>query len=402
MGIDSVCCCVKGCGRSQNLDGQKHKYLRFIFFAVLSGCFKTAVIIMQQERIVYADLMRILATFAVIMLHTAASLFQEPVDGLDWAACNVYDSLVRWSVPVFVMLSGMFFLNPEREIPMQKLYKKNILRLIIALVVWGLFYQLTGDHNLEKANSSFLNNLPTWEQTVVIAFARLPFGPAWYHLWFLYMLIGLYILTPLYRIFVKNAEKKDFVYLLILFAVFGIIVPQISKVTEHINPVLKINFRMSELINYSGYFFAGYFFSKYEISKKITKLIYIGGFLSYIFTIVGTHFLSAKVGHGTEFLYSNLMPTTMLEAFAIFLALKSLKTKEFSDRQYKVISQLSASTFGIYLIHAFLLKLFSDWGFTSNFINPIIAIPIKAISVFVVSFVIIFLLRKIPGSKYIM
>ncbi len=357
---------------------------------------------MEKERIVYADLLRILATFAVIMLHVAAGLFNEQPGSFDWEICNVYDSLVRWTVPVFVMLSGIFFLNPERDVSVPKLYKKNILRLLIALVVWGVFYQLTADRDSAKfASMPFLGRLPSWLQNVSFSFAKLVFGPAWYHLWFLYMLIGLYILTPIYRIFVKNAAYSDFVYLLILFAVFGMVVPQISKVTEHINPMLKVNFRMSELINYSGYFVVGYFFSKYDIPRIATRLIYVGGILSFFFTVVATHLLSVRLGYGNQLFYDNLMPTTMLETFALFLAFKQLRYRKFSDFQYKIISQLSVATFGIYLIHIFILSEFSDFGFTSNVINPIIAIPLKTIVVFVVSFAIIFLLRKIPYVRNI-
>lgn len=354
---------------------------------------------MQNERIIYADLLRIVATFGVIVLHTAAAQFWNPVQSFNWAVCNIYDSLVRWTVPVFVMISGMFFLDPERDVPISKLYKKSIFRLVIALVVWGLFYQLTSD-NSDIIHSRHLNFLPLWCLNIVNAIIKIPFGPVWYHLWFVYMLIGLYILTPLYRVFVKNAEQNDFVYLFFIFAIFGTIVPLISQTTEYFNTNFKIFFKITELINYSGYFFAGYFFSKYDISKKVTNVIYIGGILSLIFTIIGTYILSSIKGIGTEVLYGNLTPNTMLVAFAIFLLFKSQKDKQFSDKKQKIVSVLSSTTFGIYLIHAFLLQLFDNFGMSSSFINPILAIPIKAIVVFCVSFVIIYLLRKIPICKY--
>ena len=104
-----------------------------------------------------------------------------------------------------------------------------------------------------------------------MAFAKIPLGPPWYHLWYLYMLIGLYLLTPIYRIFVKNAEEKDIRYLLILFFLFGLVLPFLKKVLLHFDSRLNINFEISELINYSGYFFAGYYFQSIQ-SIRMQKL----------------------------------------------------------------------------------------------------------------------------------
>ena len=92
--------------------------------------------------IIYADLLRIIATFAVIVLHVSASKWYDtPVKDFNWQIYNLYDSLVRWAVPIFVMLSGMFFLNPEKFIPTSNIIKKYIFRILLAIIVWGLFYQ---------------------------------------------------------------------------------------------------------------------------------------------------------------------------------------------------------------------------------------------------------------------
>ena len=96
----------------------------------------------SNKRIVYADLLRIIATFAVIVLHVSASKWYDtPVKDFNWQIYNLYDSLVRWAVPIFVMLSGMFFLNPEKFIPTSNIIKKYIFRILLAIIVWGLFYQ---------------------------------------------------------------------------------------------------------------------------------------------------------------------------------------------------------------------------------------------------------------------
>ena len=101
--------------------------------------------ISQGNRILYPDILRILAVFAVMMLHVSATgFYSNPVQSFTWQVVNFvnfYECMVRWAVPVFVMVSGMFLLNPQKEITLSKLYRKNIFRIVMALITWGLFYR---------------------------------------------------------------------------------------------------------------------------------------------------------------------------------------------------------------------------------------------------------------------
>ena len=85
------------------------------------------------QRVVYADLLRIAAMVAVIELHVCGNNWQgEDIHSLDWHLLNVFDSLVRWCVPVFVMLSGMFFLDPGRNVTYRSIFTKKLLRVFTA------------------------------------------------------------------------------------------------------------------------------------------------------------------------------------------------------------------------------------------------------------------------------
>lgn len=353
----------------------------------------------SNKRIVYADLLRIIATFAVIILHVSASKWSNsPIREYNWQIYNIYDSLVRWSVPVFVMLSGMFFLNPNKEIDLKKLFCKYILRIVLGIIFWGLFYQFS-----DIFAKFILNHESITLKKIVVAFAKIPFGPPWFHLWYLYMLIGLYLLTPLYRIFTKNATEKQFKYLLVLFFIFGLCLPFGKGIFLHFDSRLNINFGISELVNYSGYFFAGYYFSRHLVSKKMRITLYIFAICSFVFTIAGTSYISIKFKEADQVLYGYLLPTTMLEAFALFIFIKNiLEKKEVSEKSYTLISKISQCTFGIYLIHALIQKVVGMLGFTADFINPLIAVPLTSLIIFCISLFIIYLCRKISISKYIM
>ena len=96
--------------------------------------------LLQNNRILYPDILRILSVFAVMMIHVSASgFYTNPVQSFTWQVVNFYECMVRWAVPVFVMVSGMFFLNPQKEITLSKLYRKNIFRIVMALITWAYF-----------------------------------------------------------------------------------------------------------------------------------------------------------------------------------------------------------------------------------------------------------------------
>ena len=94
----------------------------------------------KQEggRLVYADLLRVAAMLAVIVIHVSAGWLESlPVGTADWHALNLWNSLTRWAVPVFVMCSGMFLLDPKKSLSLPTLFFRYFLRMVTALFFWG-------------------------------------------------------------------------------------------------------------------------------------------------------------------------------------------------------------------------------------------------------------------------
>lgn len=355
---------------------------------------------MKQTRIVYLDFLRIIATVAVILLHTSASQwYKTPVDSFNWQIFNIFDSIVRWCVPMFLMISGVFFLDISKNITRKDIYNKYIKRIVITLLFWGLLYGF-----VSLAVSSFVKNKPIVFFDIIKIFAKIIIGPPWYHLWFLYLIIGIYMLTPLFRIFITGSKKEDIEYLLILFFLLGLLLPTINNVLVNLNPKIAINFSILELTGYAGYFFAGYYFNKYDITKKCKNLVYLLGFLSIILTILITAKWSLSTNKPQSFLYGYLLPTTMFETYAIFLFVKDIfKYVRYSARFEKIILYLSSCSFGIYLIHDFFIQASNLIGITTTTLNPIIMIPLMSILILISSVLAISLLKKIPFlNKYIM
>jgi surface polysaccharide O-acyltransferase-like enzyme len=363
-----------------------------------------------KERIVFADLLRITAAAAVVLLHTAASRwYAVPVDTYAWQIMNIYDGLCRWSVPIFVMVSGIFQLRDTSSPQVQPLsckeeyriiFKTRILRLIYALVFWGIFY-----NGYRLLIRHFINHEPVSFGEIAAIPLKIVFGPAWYHLWFIYVIMGLYLLTPLVRIFIAHAKKAHIKCFLILSGVIGSGFPFINFIIAKIPviPHYKIYFPVSELSGYLGYYIAGYYFANNDIKKRTKSVFYFLAFISILITILGTSFLSITNKRREEFLYEYILPTTMFVSFGVFLLFKDLfGAKRFSQKQIRVLSGISGCALGIYLFHDLVLQIFYLRGLSSVSFNPLFSIPLISAAVFIISLTAVSLIKKIPIlEKYI-
>ena len=349
----------------------------------------------SRERVLFPDILRILAIFFVILAHIGSIGFVRfPVSSFNWHVSNFYECLTRWSVPLFVMISGMFFLNPQKEITFPKLYRKNIFRLLVALAFWGILYRSIEIFQFATGDGATFGAVIT---KMLDEYSKLFFGPVWYHLWFLYMILGLYILVPLIRIFTKSASIKHYHYLFLIYAVFGSFLPLINDSLLFANSTLEINFKITELMGFSIYFILGFYLYKFEVTKRAKRWIYLIAVLSFPFQILGTYFLSYKIGIALQFLFDYSRPNVVIQAVAIFLWVKDVSLKaQISARTKSVVSMLSKFIFGIYLVHDFFNILFANIGFTVTCVNPILAIPLRALATFILSLIVVWALAKVP------
>ncbi|MBR5248735.1 MAG: acyltransferase family protein, partial [Lachnospiraceae bacterium] len=231
---------------------------------------------MQEDRKLHIDLLRIVACISVIMLHSASQYWYEfPVTDTRWMVYNVWDAISRFGVPVFVMISGMLFLSREGEPDLRKLYCNNILRLAVAYAVWSMAYGLWDSRGW------------TWGAGVTVRdyVAECVLGR--YHLWFIPMLIGIYMLLPVIKTFTDHCSKKNLEYFLILFIILqigrstlGII--QIPTLANVLVQLLDVEMACS----YVGYFVLGYYLHRYRLSHVWQVRVYFLGAVSLILAAI--------------------------------------------------------------------------------------------------------------------
>lgn len=344
----------------------------------------------MQQRVIYADILRILATIAVIIIHVSAVGFRElnPAS-FEWNVLNIYDSLVRWCVPVFVMLSGMFFLDPNKEIKVKGLYFKSISRILAALLVWAFIYELY-KHAIRQNTLSF-----DFLYDTIIKIVQ---GNTHYHLWFLYMIIGIYVITPILRVFIKNATKRDIEYFLIIAFLFTSLIPTLGKFHPFsiFTPFIS-NFDINLVLGYVAYFVAGYYLSQFNLTKNIKCLIYALGISSVIFTVIATSMISLQEGSPDIFFYGYLRANIFFTSIALFLfAKESFSGRYYKQSTLKLISTLSKYSFGMFLVHDMMRTLLMKAGLNNLTFNPVLSIPIITICIFILSFIAAYFIRKIP------
>ena len=345
----------------------------------------------SQTRIVYFDYLRIFAMFAVMVLHVAAqNWYNTPVNTFEWQTFNVFDSLMRWGVPVFVMISGALFLGKEH--PIEKIYKKNILRLLVAMFFWSIIYALW---------QTFAVKVVTSKTDFLVAVIN---GHA--HLWFIYMIIGLYMISPLLRKIVE--DRKLAWYFVILSFVFSFLLPELVSIIR-IKAELPANLiqgvssalRISMVTGFSGYFVLGYLLNTAKIDKKKERLIYILGILGLLFTILFTALISLRKGTPIADYYENMTVNVLLSSVAVFVFSKLHLNKPFkNEKKQQMVLFLSNCSFGAYLIHLLIIYMLDYfWHFNSLSFNPVVAVPVISVIVFIVSIAISALLNKIPIAK---
>ncbi|HEU5347803.1 MAG TPA: acyltransferase family protein, partial [Ktedonobacterales bacterium] len=140
-----------------------------------------------SRRVLYLDILRIVAMLAVVCIHTTAGVLYDVSarKTLDWRAAMVLTAGSRWCVPMYVLLSGAFLLTYRRRYTSREFIRSRLLRIGVPFLAWSIIYMIWSAMIVHQTHISTWADV--WNQLVY---------PAYYHLWFFYMLIGLYLATP--------------------------------------------------------------------------------------------------------------------------------------------------------------------------------------------------------------
>jgi len=340
------------------------------------------------ERAVAPDLVRAVAIGLVVLLHTAAVLARHgPGRGAAafWAG-NILDSLARPAVPLFVLLTGWMLLAPaRREESIGRFLWRRLGKVGLPLVVWSLvafWWVAVRDHravNWAGFPRQLLN------------------GPVFYHLWYVYVLIGLYLVIPILRPLAATTSQALRWYTLGLWFVWSSVLP---LWTWWGGPNVAIP--VAVVSTYVGYLLAGVWLAGIPTSRRTRQELLLLIVLATIWTIVATARLT-----GTDTLNQSLYgyerPNVLVMSVGWFVLLTQAEPAAWVARHPRwlaVVRLVSATSYGAYLVHPFILNLL-DTGFLGVQVSgaslpPFLGVPVLALGVLTVSVGLVVALRRIP------
>lgn len=329
------------------------------------------------------DLIRVLAVCLVVLTHSCVPVLHQ--GGNVNLTTNVLESLSRPGVPLFLMISGALMLNENKQKSTRDilLSAKNML---ILTLVWSFIYAIITGVVAPLASG----------QSVSAMYVAIRFAFGNYHMWYLYMLIGLYVSAPFLRCFVKK-ENKNLVLLYIAISLFAtFLMPIITLISarystfQYAQSIIE-QYNLQFFTGYITYFLTGWYIIHIGIQKRCHKiLLYVASILSYI-AVIGC----AQITKDTETTYSNLNILIYFFSVGAFVALNEITLSK--EKEHKVLRLLSDFSFGIYITHAAI-----DFGI-GNILpkvpSTLLYISLRFTVVLVLSFLLCCVMSKIPLVK---
>lgn len=310
--------------------------------------------------------MRIFATIAVVIIHASAPLLYSPISTNPsfWWWGNLYDGAVRWCVPLFFMISGALLIGKEETI--SEFYKKRVKKILIPFLFWSLFYlayqRITQDDSFFTLFQKALDR-------------------PYYHLWFLYAILGLYLITPFLQLWMKHTPKRYVELFLGFWFVSVAVIPLFEKIMD-----ISIRFDIPLVGEYVGYYVFGYYLNSYQ--KRIPFFLFPIGIIA---TWFGTFYFTQKTGKLDQFFYSYVSWNTIFASTAIFSWFQRTK---FTIPKWNLLDR---SSFGVYLVHAFVLDMLGKHlQINCYWVHPAIGIPVTVLCTLILSYLFIEIIRKIP------
>jgi surface polysaccharide O-acyltransferase-like enzyme len=333
---------------------------------------------MATPKVQYLDNLRVTATLAVLLIHSAANVllsFGKTPDSAWWFA-NLYNGGFRYAVPIFVMLSGALLLPREEE--MGSFFKKSFQRIIVPFLFYNSVFAIFNWQVRYSGRSMGFD----W------VFKQY-FEGASYHFWYIYMIVGVYLFIPIIGAWVRQAKESHIQFFL------GMWLVTILFDNPHF-PGLSLPIKLPYFTGYLGYLVLGYYVAQHDFSRVFAWMLFLVGTL---WTMEGTYLQSIEDGKFYGLLYANFSPSVVMSTAGLFMLFKSYEGT--IPGTVALRDWISSHSYGVYLVHIIVLFYLVKIKIYGGMWHPSIGIPLTAFICLLISSTIVWLLRRIPFGKYI-
>lgn len=322
------------------------------------------------KRIFYYDVLRVIAIFAIILCHTSGIYGKDVYTNLKIAIPSFCNIIGLVGVPLFFMLSGALLLNRNYEL--SDFFKRRFTRILYPAIFWMAITVLI-----------FYFFMP---QEHIMKFI---FGQK-YYTWFIWVMIGIYLIVPVINSFIKEYNLKGCEYFILIW-LFTIILNTIHKY-----PFKRLE--LSYFAGFLGYVVLGYYLANHDF--KINDLLLTAmGFISFVvFSAAGM--IIRYNGIHLESGYQSI--TVVMASIGVFLMIKGLSNylEGKSSKTYEKIKNgrfgdlifiISAASYGMYFLNSIVIRFIKFYK-----PYPLKALPILYIVVIVLSLLVVVAVSKIP------
>lgn len=321
------------------------------------------------------NLLRILACLMVIFMH--APLPSEQANGLFLSTLSY---VTAPCIGLFFMVSGYLLLPIKQDAG--SFLRKRLGKVIGPTLFWSIFY-LAANFIKEGCQGSLMKEL------ISIPFSAQG-NPV---LWFMYTLIGLYLLAPIISRWIESASRKEMEFYLGLWG--------ISLCYPILSSFLSINQGTTGILyyftGYAGYFILGAYLKKYPERISFKCIIPLMGVA--ILAPIICKIAQINVNFYEVFWYLSIF--VVIQCVFWFQTITKLPLK-FSNRVETMLTRISNLSFGIYLIHIFIMRyVLWECDFIQNMNSSILQTVTIAVLTFALSTITCYLISWLPFSCYL-
>jgi surface polysaccharide O-acyltransferase-like enzyme len=337
----------------------------------------------QSVGIHYINTLRVMAVSAVILAHVARWVTKSTTvfSGDWWFGTLIYYGCF-WTMPVFVMVSGALLLDERRQDGPLDFYKRRLHRIGIPLIFWTIFYLgvrrfMRGEHlSAAYVAELILNATP------------------YFHLWFLYMILGLYLITPVARGFVHHVPRADRLFVIALIMVLADAYHLTNVFYLHNQRTLFTLF-----VPYIGYYLLGHELQSLK-PQQVSRTFWVTAVC-----VSGIHilclakpFIKVSGWIGEEPVFSFFSPAVCLVSVGIFWsALFSDQRKTSYGLFARCMAALAPATLGIYVLHFFILEMMGKLAGSQTQQTSLIASTLMGpVITYIFCYAVVAVLMKIP------
>lgn len=373
---------------------------------------------MDKHRVLFLDYIRVIAIILVLILHTCEQFYMDSNGELridsefDRMWISLVASFTRVCVPLFVMTSGYLLLPIKTNLSMIEFFKRRLIKVLIPFIICSLSYAIL------PLLWGAIDGVGVKQNLVHLLFN---FNASSAHLWFVYMLVGLYLFMPIISPWLKKATKKEiriflgiWIFATICYLAKGYLPSLLGEYYTHtalidgaLEPALYGECWWNEFgsfwyfSGFIGYIVLAYYIKSF-INWSVTKSIVVGGGLfivGYLFTFIDFYLgtFDAISLESLEMAARNNNINVVMMSFGAFIMVKTIKLDK--GYLYKSILEISKLSFGVYLYHIFIIVPVFKLIY-GNFDN-LTAMILISTTTLVLSLALTKLLQKLPKGSYI-